>query len=175
VISPNFHSTCGGRTARPSEVWNAKDEDFPYLEPVEDKWCGISPRYAWRDTILAEELAGRLFPGKREVVKDVKVLKVGRSGRIISLLVSTSAGDTVLTKAAIRNGLRDKPLLSAWFEIENLRDAQGNIERIILTGRGFGHGVGLCQWGAIGMARAGKSYKSILKHYYKGVEIERVY
>ncbi|HAD81448.1 MAG: hypothetical protein A2509_00265 [Candidatus Edwardsbacteria bacterium RIFOXYD12_FULL_50_11] len=175
VISPNFHSTCGGRTARPSEVWNAKDEDFPYLEPVEDKWCGISPRYAWRDTILAEELAGRLFPGKREVVKDVKVLKVGRSGRIISLLVSTSAGDTVLTKAAVRNGLRDKPLLSAWFEIENLRDAQGNIERIILTGRGFGHGVGLCQWGAIGMARAGKSYKSILKHYYKGVEIERVY
>jgi stage II sporulation protein D len=181
VISPNFHSTCGGRTVRPSEVWNARDEDFPYLESVEDKWCGISPRYHWSDTIMAEELAAKLFPGRREVLKEVKVLKVGKGlkaglpGRVVSLMVSTGAGDTVLTKSAVRNGLRDKPLLSAWFEMENLRDAQGNIEKIILTGRGFGHGVGLCQWGAIGMARAGKSYKSILKHYYKGVEIERVY
>jgi len=175
VISPNFHSTCGGRTARPSEVWNAKDEDFPYLEPVEDKWCSISPRYSWSDTIMAEELAGKLFPGKLSVIKDVKVIGRGRSGRIASLSVATSAGDTVLTKAAVRNGLKDKPLLSTWFDLENIRNFEGNIEKIIISGKGFGHGVGLCQWGAIGMARAGKSYKSILKHYYKGVEIERVY
>ncbi len=181
VISPNFHSTCGGRTVRPSEVWNARDEDFPYLESVEDKWCSNSPKYSWSDTIMAEELAAKLFPGRREVVKEVKVLKVGKGlkaglpGRVVSLMVSTGAGDTVLTKSAVRNGLRDKPLLSAWFEMENRRNAQGYIEKIILTGRGFGHGVGLCQWGAIGMARAGKSYKRILKHYYKGVEIERVY
>ncbi|MBU2463101.1 MAG: hypothetical protein KJ844_03320, partial [Candidatus Edwardsbacteria bacterium] len=67
------------------------------------------------------------------------------------------------------------PLLSTWFDLENIRNFEGNIEKIIISGKGFGHGVGLCQWGAIGMARAGKSYKSILKHYYKGVEIERVY
>jgi stage II sporulation protein D len=175
MISPNFHSTCGGRTARPSEIWNARDEEFPYLESVEDKWCGISPKYSWSDTIMAEELAVTVFPGKQEIIKDVKVLKVGKSGRVISLLVSTSAGDSVLTKAAVRNGLKDKPLLSTWFGLENIRNAQGDIEKVILTGRGFGHGVGLCQWGAIGMARAGKNYKSILKHFYKGVEIDRIY
>lgn len=175
AVSPNFHSTCGGRTARPSETWNAKDEDFPYLGSVEDKWCGISPRYSWSDTVVAEKLADRLFPGKQEAIKDVKVLKVGTSGRVISLLVSAGAGDTVLTKAAVRNGLRDKPLLSAWFDMATERTASGGIQRIILSGKGYGHGVGLCQWGAVGMARAGKSYESILKHYYKGVEIERVY
>jgi len=175
AISPNFHSTCGGRTARPSEVWNARDEDFPYLESVEDRWCSISPRYTWSDTILAEELAGRIFPGRQTVIKDVKVLQSGKSGRSVSLLVSTSAGDTVLTKAAVRNGMRDKPLLSTWFDLENIRNFEGNIEKIIVSGKGFGHGVGLCQWGAIGMARAGKSYKSILKHYYKGVEIDNIY
>ena len=175
VIAPNFHSTCGGRTARPSEVWNADDQNFPYLESVEDKWCSISPRYSWSDTIMAEELAGRLFPGKQVIVKDVKVMERGKSGRIVSLSVATSAGDTVLTKTAVRNGMKDKPLLSTWFGIENQRNTEGNVEKIIISGKGFGHGVGLCQWGAIGMARAGKSYKSILKHYYKGVEVERIY
>jgi len=175
VIAPNFHSTCGGRTARPSEIWNARDEDFPYLESVKDDWCSISPKYSWSDTITAEELAGRLYPGKPAVMKDVKVLKVGESGRAISLLVSTSVGDSVLTKAAVRNGLREKPLLSTWFDILIERNAGGDVARIALDGKGYGHGVGLCQWGAIGMARAGKSYKTILKHYYKSVEIARIY
>lgn len=175
VISPNFHSTCGGRTAFPSEAWDTDDRNFTYLQSVNDRWCNISPRYAWSDTITADSILANLYPGKNPALKDVGILKKGRSGRNILLLISTNQGDTVLTKSAIRNGMKNKMLLSTWFDITTQKDEAGNISKVVLSGKGYGHGVGLCQWGAIGMARAGKGYKSILHHYYKGVKIEGIY
>jgi stage II sporulation protein D len=175
VISPNFHSTCGGRTARPSEIWNANDGDFPYLESISDKWCGISPKYIWSDTITADDITNKAFLGRAGSIRDIRIINRGVSGRILSLQISTDSGDTILTKAAVRTGMREKPLLSTLFDIDTERNAEGNLSRIILKGKGYGHGVGLCQWGAIGMARAGKGYKSILRHYYKDILIEKIY
>ncbi|MDO9026424.1 MAG: sporulation protein, partial [bacterium] len=67
------------------------------------------------------------------------------------------------------------PILSTRFDLKIKRDEEGYISFIILEGSGYGHGVGLCQWGAIGMAREGKSYKNILNHYYRKMEIKRLF
>jgi stage II sporulation protein D len=94
---------------------------------------------------------------------------------VLALKVSSTGGDTVLYKDKIRAQLSATPLFSTRFSVEQSRDTDGYLSYAVLKGYGFGHGVGMCQWGAIGMARRGKGYKNILKHYYHGVGIEKVY
>jgi len=176
VISANFHSTCGGRTALPSEVWQALDEKFPFLRSVKDDYCKISPRYSWTDTITARELLAKLFSSQPQArIQKVEILDRSNSGRVQALKVSASCGDTVLYKDKIRSGISAVPIFSTRFGLKIQRDEEGFVASIILEGSGYGHGVGLCQWGAIGMAREGKGYKKILKHFYQGVSIDRKY
>lgn len=176
VISANFHSTCGGRTALPSEVWQAVDERFPFLKSAKDGYCRISPRYSWQDTVTAREMLDRLFPGQPPArIRQVEILDRSRSGRVQVLKISADCGDTVLYKDKIRSGLSASPVLSTRFDLKSQTDEEGFISSIILEGSGYGHGVGLCQWGAIGMAKDGKSYRNILKHFYRGVEIKRIF
>jgi stage II sporulation protein D len=176
VIAANFHSTCGGRTALASEVWQALDERFPFLKSAKDDHCNISPRYYWQDTVTAREMLDKLFPGQSQAkIRKVEVLGRSNSGRVQALKISADCGDTVLYKDKIRFGLSASPVLSTRFELKVQSDKEGFVSSIILEGSGYGHGVGLCQWGAIGMAREGKSYKNILKHYYREVEIKAIY
>ena len=176
VIAANFHSTCGGRTALPSEVWQALDERFPFLKSVKDDHCSISPRYSWQDTVTAREMLDKLFPNQPQArIRQVEILGRSNSGRVQALKVSAECGDTVLYKDKIRFGLSASPVLSTRFDLKVQRDEDGFISFIILEGLGYGHGVGFCQWGAIGMARAGKNYKRILNHYYNDVTIEKLY
>jgi SpoIID/LytB domain protein len=91
------------------------------------------------------------------------VLERGRSGRVIRLRVTGERDEVdVVGELRIRRALGD--LRSSLFVVELGRDSHG---RFVLTGGGHGHGVGMCQHGAIGMARAGKSHGRILAHYYK--------
>lgn len=176
VIAANFHSTCGGHTAMPSEVWQAIDERFPFLRSVKDDYCKISPRYSWQDTVTAREMLDRLFPGQPQArIRNAEILERSRSGRVLALKVSAVCGDTVLYKDKIRFGLSASPVLSTRFELKVQRDEEGFVASMTLEGSGYGHGVGLCQWGAIGMAREGKSYNNILRHYYREVEIKRLF
>jgi len=176
VIAANFHSTCGGRTALPSEVWQAVDEKFPFLKSTKDDRCNISPRYSWQDTVTAREMLDKIFPNQPQAkIRNIEILKRSNSDRVQALKVSADCGDTVLYKDKIRFGLSANPVLSTRFNLKVQRDEESLVSCIILEGSGYGHGVGLCQWGAIGMARAGKGYKNILKHFYKGVEIKRIF
>jgi stage II sporulation protein D len=177
VIAANFHSCCGGRTALPSEVWQASDENFPYLRSDYDRECSISPKFQWSDTIWAGEIVSKLFLTNLNDVKirSLEILGTGRSGRVLALKVSSTAGDTVLCKDKIRSQLTAPPLYSTRFSIKQFRDGDGFLSYAVLSGYGFGHGVGLCQWGAIGMARKGKGYKSILRHYYHDIRIKKIY
>ena len=176
VIAANFHSTCGGRTALPSEVWQAVDERFPFLKSAKDDHCKISPRFSWQDTITSMEMLDKLFPGQpHSRIRNVEILDRSRSGRIQALKVSADCGDTILYKDKIRFGLSKTPILSIRFDLKIQRDEEGFITFIVLDGNGYGHGVGLCQWGAIGMAREGKSYRKIINNYYREVEIKKVY
>lgn len=174
VVAANYHSTCGGRTALASEAWAADDRSFPFIKSVTDGHCGISPRFAWQDSFRSTDIALRLLDTGL-AVDDVAVTARGPSGRAVALRVSAQACDTTLYRDKIRFGLAERALPSTLFDVACRRDGRGFVETVVFTGTGYGHGVGMCQWGAIGMARKGRSYVRILKHYYRDVRIETLY
>ena len=102
-------------------------------------------------------------------IKELKPLKTGPSGRIISLLVEGTRGSAVLSKElAIRRALSESHLKSSAFIVEK---TPGGFS---LRGKGWGHGVGLCQIGAAVMASKGFDYIQILSHYYAGAKVEKL-
>ena len=109
---------------------------------------------------------------------NVQVRSRSRCGRVEDLLVSTTKGDFLVHGDRARWALR-RPggsaiLRSSLFKIGVARGGDGSPARVIASGAGNGHGIGLCQWGALGMSRAGKSYREILRHYYKATALVRV-
>lgn len=185
-IEAFFHSTCGGRTAAGKEVFTYADR--PYLRSVSDTdpngqaWCRSSPRFTWTESWDAAALSAALRRGMRlsaEEAGSVRSIEVtGRSatGRATQLRVRLRGRDVTIDGSnAVRRALppADLDLLrSAAFTLTTRNDGD-RIGRLELSGQGSGHGVGLCQWGAIGRARAGQSYPAILTAYYPGTRLER--
>ena len=103
---------------------------------------------------------------------DIVPLLHGESRRVIELSIKGEEGTAVVRGLKIQKvlGLRD-----TLFVIDREKDNNGNISYFVINGRGWGHGVGLCQIGAYGMAQAGADYKEILKKYYHGIEINKIY
>ncbi|MBI1748138.1 MAG: SpoIID/LytB domain-containing protein [Acidobacteria bacterium] len=127
----------------------------------------------WEKTFTIEEAAKKL----RSVFKlgrliDLQPTKFGSSNRVTELKVIGTQGEFLLTGMRIRSvlGLRD-----TLFSIAREQSEAGAVSKFIFTGRGWGHGVGLCQTGTYGMAVAGEKYEAILKKYYTGVEIRKAY
>jgi len=186
-IRAMYHSTCGGRTSPVEEVLDRAPAR--YLRSVSDRapngtdYCAASPRYRWVDTLRATDLNGRV---REQIVRifgttaahtgDIVDLRVSRrtpSGRVEALAVRGTRSEFVLERLDIRIALQNEAgriLGSTDFEVVTAPD--GSIE---LHGRGFGHGSGMCQWGAIGRARAGQEWQTILATYYPGAELVSVY
>ncbi|HEY6572766.1 MAG TPA: SpoIID/LytB domain-containing protein, partial [Candidatus Eisenbacteria bacterium] len=181
-----YSSTCGGRTSNVEDVW-----PWPwtsYLRSVRDagkddsSYCARSGHYRWKESwSVAEflELVRTYAPAEGAsptplsgTLLDARVRSRSRCGRVAELVIETTAGETVLRGDRIRWVLRrpgGKAILrSSFLKIGVARDAEGRPERVVVSGAGNGHGIGLCQTGAMGMAKAGKGYREILKHYYKG-------
>jgi SpoIID/LytB domain protein len=107
-------------------------------------------------------------------VVDLRPLERGASGRIARLeVVGTLATTTLSRELVIRRALGDLP--SSAFMVERLADAAGRAVAFVLWGAGWGHGVGMCQVGAAGMAAAGRDYREILAKYYQGAKIQTLY
>jgi stage II sporulation protein D len=127
--------------------------------------------YAWEvrktGAELREAVDKRVSVGE---LKDLRVLRRGVSGRIVELEVVGSAGSTVVKGFDVRNLLDLRESLTV---IELQRDASGRISSVVFAGKGWGHGVGLCQVGAYGMAVRGADYRKILTHYYSGITIAK--
>jgi len=186
AIDAFFHSTCGGRTAAGTEVF--PNADRPYLRSVRDTdpsgqaWCRASPRFTWTESWDGAALATALRRGLRLEaaeagnVRSIEVTERSGTGRATRLRVRLRGRDvTVEGSNAIRRALppTDLDLLrSATFTLTTRNDGD-RIGRLELAGQGAGHGVGLCQWGAIGRARAGQGYPAILTAYYPGTRLER--
>lgn len=150
VINAYFFSTSGGQTETPDNVWSSK---LPYLESVEDPYEPyIEGRSEWEARISASKYG------------EIRILERNENGRVQSLQV----GSKVLTKNNIRMELGTLLIKSTWFDIE----FDANTNEYVFMGRGFGHGVGMSQHGAIGMAEAGFTYDNILNWYYQNIEIE---
>lgn len=183
-----YHSTGGGHTARVSDVWEL--DDAPYLRRVSDRrpgggdFCDISPRYAWEVAWTAGELEAAVAAGVERHygieappgrVTGIRVTGRTAHGRVTGLEVSTEGGRWRLEKNDIRFFLRTpegRVLGSTRFRV---LASPPDVEGLRLAGRGWGHGIGMCQWGAIGRARAGLSYREILAHYYPGTELRKAY
>lgn len=123
--------------------------------------------YAWEvrktGAELKEAVDKRVSIG---ALTDLRVIRRGASGRIVELAVVGSQGSTVVKGFDVRNLLDLRESLTV---IELQRDASGRIASAVFAGKGWGHGVGLCQVGAYGMAMRGSDYREILAHYYSGI------
>jgi len=113
-------------------------------------------------------------------ISNIELVRGTPGGRVLAMTVTTPAGLwTILsdqTRWALGRPSRPGSILPASnFTLELRRDKRGRITGATARGKGYGHGVGLCQCGAIGRARAGQSYRTILPHYYSGTIIETVY
>jgi stage II sporulation protein D len=189
VVNAPYHSTCGGSTAAASEIWRSDDE--PFLQRVSDRisgtdryYCDLSPRFRWTKSIdgptlnsaLAQYLATYTsVPGRNPgVAREITVGSHTPSGRVGTLTITTDRGNFVLRGNDIRFVLRapgGELLNSTYFSVETTLTSSGTIARLTLHGMGYGHGVGMCQWGAIGRARAGQDYRAILRTYYPGTSV----
>jgi stage II sporulation protein D len=150
--------------------------DFLEIEPSprgasSDRFSNVAE---WRERISVEELGRRLKQSRVGVgqVEELKPMVISASNRVIELEVIGTEGRTLLRNSQVRTALNLKESL---FVIDREKDARGRTAAFIFTGRGWGHGVGLCQTGAYGLARAGYSYTAILQKYYAGVKLQRAY
>lgn len=189
IVNAPYHSTCGGATAEADEVWRTEGE--PYLRSVSDRipgtdryYCDISPRFRWTRTIDRATLNAALArylksyaagpAGRPGAARSVAVEGHTVSGRVARLRIGTDRGTYVLRGNDIRYVLRapgGEILNSTYFSVEAVTGSDGSIDRLTLRGRGNGHGVGMCQWGAIGRARAGQDFRTILAAYYPGTTV----
>ena len=189
IIKAYYHSTCGGKTENIEEVWEKPEED--YLKKVsDDDYCSWSKRYRWEEVWNKEDLENRLpvflksfFPTADQGIGrllNIKIIKRSPSGRVKELLIETESKRYTVFKDNIRWVLKrasdpSSILFSTFFDLEIKKDKKGQIKSIIIKGKGNGHGVGMCQTGAIGMEKKGFSYQRILSHYYAGVKITKIY
>ena len=188
VITAFYHSCCGGRTAEPEEVWGERFADeTPYLKSVKDgdydrhsKWNSWTVKWSRRQLLdqLKKTLPGQLGLSASEIGEptDIEIVRKGPSGRNTLLKVSTDRRIFQISGDRIRRVLCQpdgKILPSTWFDLSMKRERSEAV--IIAEGRGNGHGLGLCQWGSTARAANGHSYRKILKHYYKGIGIARMY
>ncbi len=187
-INAYYHSTCGGMTDDIESVWDR--QETPYLKGVEDSGaCSWSKYYTWREVFTEQQLRGRIEQylssdrGRDMVIGRITGVELSErtpGGRVMTLIVKTARDSYRFKKDRIRwvLGRTSNPdliLPSDRFDVVIGRDPSGQLESVTFKGRGYGHGVGMCQCGAIGLARQGRSFDEILKHYFTGVEVTKMY
>jgi stage II sporulation protein D len=162
MILAAFHSTSAGFTENSENIWA---KALPYLKSVESKQDENAPGFITQKTISQNEfitLMQKHYPDirltKLAITSQIQIISRSKAGYVLELQV----GNKVLTGQQMREtfGLR-----STDFTVKQQHD------QVIFTTKGYGHGVGMSQYGANYMAKAGSSYREILKHYYQGVEI----
>ena len=194
LVDIRYSATCGGHTEDNDAIWGGPPDpslrgrrddakalvsrvtsvDALLAENPKTFWCGrvdkARNRFRWTETLTADQLTARVA-GELPQIGRVRALVAkqrGLSGRIQTLTITGDKGS-----ADVSGDLRIRRLLgglkSTLFEIKQ------DGATFVLRGAGFGHGVGMCQLGAIGMAEAGKSHVQILEHYYRGTHLHRLY
>ncbi|MGE8080399.1 stage II sporulation protein D [Peribacillus loiseleuriae] len=155
-ITASFFSTSNGYTENSEDVWTSA---YPYLKSVASPWDKSSPKFYNNETISVADFQKKLGV-KLPAGNEIGTVEARTKGHRVSKAVI--AGKE-LTGAVVRNNLGLKSTDFTW-------ERKG--ENIVITTKGFGHGVGMSQYGADGMAKEGKKYDEIVKYYYQGVTIQ---
>jgi SpoIID/LytB domain protein len=188
ICDARFSKCCGGQTEEFQYCW--EDTPKPYLVSFADPYCNTSDKtilkqvlndfdqetpdfYRWTVEYSQAELSELISRKLKEdfgEIQDLVPLERGKSGRIWKLkIVGTKKTFTIGKELEIRRALSETHLLSSAFDVERQGD------RFILHGKGWGHGVGLCQIGAAVMGEQGKTYDEILLFYYRNAKINQLY
>jgi stage II sporulation protein D len=159
LITAAFHANCGGQTANSEQVWS---KPLPYLRSVKDSYCTTSPSAYWKKEMSEEAWLSYLKKYKIPV-DDSSCKEYCLNFSQPTRMACISSCDQ---SAYLKNLRADMKLKSTFFSV-----TPGEANTVVLSGRGFGHGVGLCQEGAMKMAKLGFTYEQILKHYFTGVSV----
>ncbi len=159
-----YHSNAGGFTESSANVWGT---GYPYLRSVKSEYDKGSPGYSWRYAITPQRLALRLKRAGFKVGKPEELTVIERtgSGRVFKIEVLGAKEPVIISGKEFRAAIGYDFIKSTRFNVSR----SGSV--FSFTGTGLGHGVGMSQWGARGMAAAGYSYKEILRHYYPGTSL----
>jgi stage II sporulation protein D len=161
-----FHSTCGGKTSDDRHVW--KGNNLPYLQAVRCGFCTDSTKFKWESNITLAEVRKGLsqkYPGIG-AIRNITFQK--NQGRVTVVRIRHSKGNLTVPGNTFRLLFPGDKIKSLYFSSKKSRNG------LMLSGHGWGHGVGMCQWGARGMAQKGYGYKQILLHYYTRVKISSI-
>ena len=169
-ITAVYHSTCGGKTEAAAELWGESGTDYPYLQSVDCPYCQRSPSCRQE---LALELSA--YAAALQDEKEARpVLAAGGDYPLLEIVRKSASGRNLLLRIGkpgrLYSGSEVRRLLGLPSTHFHWRVEGG---KIIFSVRGNGHGVGMCQYGADGLARAGKTYAEILGHYYGGATLEK--
>ena len=161
-----FGKDCGGRTASPAEIW-PRAKPVPYLPSQPDRFCTGEGGREWASEITRAELStalaahGLAKPGWQNIA----VARRGESGRAVTIKIDETEIDADEFRLAVGESLGWNKIPSTWFEVSRQGDG------FAFHGRGWGHGVGLCQKGAAAMAQQGRSTDEILAQYFPGTQV----
>ena len=165
IIQAFYHSNCGGHTEAVENVWGF---GLPYLKGVDCSYCLTSPSGRWEQAIPLAKVESQLkgsgyqISGLRQVTAGLR----NKSGRLTELVLTGARSRVTVPAVAFRKALGYSVIKSTNFEVRMSGDD------VLFAGAGYGHGVGLCQWGAKQRAADGFDYREILAYYYPGTTLE---
>ncbi|MBI4127060.1 MAG: SpoIID/LytB domain-containing protein [Deltaproteobacteria bacterium] len=162
-----YHSCCGGETEYAANVWPGSVPTRIAMDP----YCARSPKLTWEYRLPTKQFMATLNAQGTHVqnIASLATTTLPHSRRVDMLLIDDGEGMKMVRATDLRRIFGYANLKSTWFNVGLERN------EVVFAGRGYGHGVGLCQWGAKGMAEAGKMYQDILKFYYPDAEIASAY
>jgi stage II sporulation protein D len=171
IIAAPFHAVCGGKTARPRDVWD--DEENPDLVPVEDDACSGAPGFAWSFSLPRKELPRLATALGLPEARFLEVYGRDDTGRVSMIRLAEKGGASRVVRGF--DFRRAASEIWGWASVRStaFEMAESRTE-YFLTGRGTGHGAGMCQAGAIERARRGETRDAILGLYYRGAGVERL-
>jgi stage II sporulation protein D len=164
IIPAFYHSSCGGHTENAAELWGI---DEPFLRGVDCECQEISPYGLWEKRMSASQVASALkrLGYRMGAITDMGIGNLTRAGRVKAVAIRAMDKSVQVPGESLRAALGNSVIPSVFFELEMIE------REAVFSGRGRGHGVGLCQWGAQEMALRGFDFRSILAHYYPGTRL----
>jgi len=161
-----FSACCGGRTADPKDVWGS---ELPYLKSFVDPHCTGTPEYRWAAIVSYGTLQRTLDLARAGTLHGVELKNVTPSGRPRSIVFEGSASTVEVSTGAFRAAAGTTLVRSTF-----LRNVSAGPDGLTISGNGSGHGVGMCQWGARGMADKGAAARDIVAFYFPNTTLKRV-
>ena len=163
-----YHSNSGGMTEDAKNIWG---KDYPYLKQVKSSFDKDSSHFSWILNMSPQSVEAALKDAGYSIsdIQNIIPIYTTNSDRVIKVMMHYAGGKLEISGEDLRKAIGYDKLKSTMFTLEMINGS------FVFNGKGYGHGVGLSQWGAKGMAEKGYKYTEILEHFYPGTRIEQIY